>query len=219
MTKFLLSALAPLTLGLAAPSTALAQPDAVLATIDARYDETADIARKIWEWAEVGYQEERSSGLLQDTLAGAGFTIRDGVAGMPTAFVAEYGNGGPVIAILAEFDALPGINQDAAPKRTPIEGKEAAHACGHNLFGAGSVGAAIAVKDWLEETGTPGRVRLYGTPAEEGGSGKVYLVREGVFKGGPRRGRRPGVAVAADRRRRHEACIGAQIIRHEGRRL
>ncbi|MEH6409553.1 MAG: amidohydrolase, partial [Hyphomonas sp.] len=89
--------------------------------------------------------------------------------------------GGPVIAILAEFDALPGINQDASASRAPIEGKHAGHACGHNLFGAGSVGAALAIRDWLEQTGTPGTVRLYGTPAEEGGSGKVYMVREGLF--------------------------------------
>ncbi|MEQ1931909.1 MAG: amidohydrolase, partial [Parvularculaceae bacterium] len=87
-----------------------------------------------------------------------------------------------VIAVLAEFDALPGINQDATPTRAPIAGKAAGHACGHNLFGAGSVGAAIAIKNWLEETKTPGVIRLYGTPAEEGGSGKVYMVRAGLFK-------------------------------------
>ena len=154
---------------------------ALLDTIDARYDQTADIARKIWEWSEVGYQEEKASGLLKQTLKDADFRIKSGVAEIPTAFVAEYGSGGPIIAILAEYDALPGINQDAVAERSPIEGKGAAHACGHNLFAAGSVGAALAVKDWLEETGTPGRVRLYGTPAEEGGSGKVYMVRAGLF--------------------------------------
>ena len=87
-----------------------------------------------------------------------------------------------MIAILAEFDALPGINQDATASRAPIEGKAAGHACGHNLFGAGSVGAALAVSQWLETSGTKGTVRLYGTPAEEGGSGKVYMVREGLFR-------------------------------------
>lgn len=164
------------------PVTAFAaDDDAVLSDIDARYDETASVARQLWEWAEVGYQEERSSKLLQDKLSSAGFSIRKGVADIPTAFIAEYGSGGPVIAILAEFDALPGINQDAEPTRAPIEGKGAGHACGHNLFGAGSLTAALAVKDWLEETGTPGRIRLYGTPAEEGGSGKVYMVRAGLF--------------------------------------
>ncbi len=183
MKTLLLSALV-----LSLPTAALADEaeDAaeaqVLSAIDARYDETARVARQIWEWAEVGYKENRSSALLRDRLKTAGFKITDGVAGIPTAFTAEFGSGGPVIAILAEYDALPGINQDASPTRAPIAGKTAAHACGHNLFAAGSLGAALAVRDWLKATGTPGRVRLYGTPAEEGGSGKVYLVREGLFK-------------------------------------
>lgn len=164
------------------PAFAFAQQEEIMSRIDARYDETASVARQIWEWAEVGYKEERSSRLLQDRLEAEGFSIERGVAGMPTAFTASWGEGGPVIAILAEFDALPGINQDASPERAPIEGKAAGHACGHNLFGAGSLGAAIAVKNWLEETGTPGTIRLYGTPAEEGGSGKVYMVRDGLFK-------------------------------------
>jgi len=155
--------------------------DSILDFIDGRYEDTAKLARTIWEYAEVGYQETRSSTLLQETLSGEGFTIEAGVAAIPTAFVATHGNGGPVIAILAEFDALPGINQDAIPTRLPIDGKIAGHACGHNLFGAGSVGAAIAIKHWLEETGTPGTIRLMGTPAEEGGSGKVYMVRDGLF--------------------------------------
>ena len=159
-----------------------AQHNEILAQIDARYDQTADIARKLWDWAELGYQEERSAGLLMDTLAARDFKIRKGVAEIPTAFIAEYGKGGPVIAVLAEYDALPGINQDATSTRAPISGKNASHACGHNLFGAGSVQAALAIRDWLEESGAPGRIRLYGTPAEEGGSGKVYLVREGLFK-------------------------------------
>ena len=143
---------------------------------------TESLASQMWDWAEVGYQEEKSSALLQDTLAGEGFTVTPGVAGIPTAFMAEYGSGGPVIALLAEFDALPGINQTASPVREEVPGKGAGHACGHNLFGAGSVSAAIAVRHWLEESGTPGRVRIYGTPAEEGGSGKVYMVRAGLFE-------------------------------------
>ena len=167
---------------IAAASTPANSDEAVMTRIDGRYDQTADIAQKLWEWAEVGYQEERSSALLQETLHREGFVIETGVAGIPTAFTAQYGDGGPVIAILAEIDALPGINQDAGATRSPIEGKNASHACGHNLFGAGSVTAAIAIKQWLEESGTPGIIRLYGTPAEEGGSGKVYMVREGLFK-------------------------------------
>ncbi|MDZ7628254.1 MAG: amidohydrolase [Parvularculaceae bacterium] len=155
---------------------------AVLAKIDARQGDIAEVAGALWEYAEVGYKEERSAALLKDRLQAEGFSLQSGVAGIPTAFIASYGTGGPVIAILAEFDALPGINQDRQASRAPIAGKGAGHACGHNLFGAGSMGAAIAVKEWLEETKTPGTIRLYGTPAEEGGSGKVYMVREGLFK-------------------------------------
>lgn len=155
--------------------------DDIMRFVDSRYEETAAIARDLWDYAEVGYLEEKSSGLLQQALRDEGFTIEAGVADIPTAFIASYGEGGPVIGILAEFDALPGINQDAVPSRSPIDGKPAGHACGHNLFGAGSVGAAIAVAHWLEESGVPGTVRLYGTPAEEGGSGKVYMVRDGLF--------------------------------------
>jgi aminobenzoyl-glutamate utilization protein B len=167
---------------LVAPAAGADDTADILRFVDSRYEETADIARDLWEYAEVGYLEQKSSGLLQETLAAEDFEVEAGVAGIPTAFVASYGEGGPVIGILAEFDALPGINQDALPARTPIEGKAAGHACGHNLFGAGSVGAAIAIAQWLEESGTPGTVRLYGTPAEEGGSGKVYMVRAGLFE-------------------------------------
>ncbi len=153
----------------------------ISALIDARSGESAKTARQLWEWAEVGYQEQKSSDLLKQTLKANGFKIDSGVADIPTAFTAEFGTGGPVIGILAEYDALPGINQDALATRTPIEGKGAAHACGHNLFAAGSLEAAIAISKWLKQSGTPGRVRLYGTPAEEGGSGKVYMVRAGLF--------------------------------------
>jgi len=170
-----------LLITLVIPLAVGAQEPDISRFLDSRYDETARIARTLWEYAEVGYQEEKSSALLQATLIAEGFDVQPGVAGMPTAFVAAYGETEPVIAILAEYDALPGINQDSIPARSPIAGKSAGHACGHNLFGAGSVAAAIAIKHWLDETGSPGTVRLYGTPAEEGGSGKVYLVREGLF--------------------------------------
>lgn len=158
-----------------------AESGEIIDFVDSRYEQTAGVARDLWEFAEVGYQELKSSALIKETLAAEGFDIDSGVAGIPTAFVASFGDGGPVIGILAEYDALPGINQDDLPVRSPIDGKTAGQACGHNLFGAGSVGAAIAVRHWLETTGTPGVVRLYGTPAEEGGSGKVYMVRHGVF--------------------------------------
>lgn len=159
---------------------AMAEAPDPVALVDAEYDRTARVARQIWDWAELGYLEDRSSGLVKAELAKEGFAIRSGVADIPTAFVAEWGKGGPVIAILAEYDALPGLSQSDAPVRETDQ-KGAAHGCGHNLFAAGSLTAAIAVKRWLEATGTPGRVRLYGTPAEEGGSGKVYLVRAGLF--------------------------------------
>lgn len=139
------------------------------------------IAHNIWEFAEVGYQEQKSSALLQEELKKAGFTVESGVVGMPTAFVASYGKGKPVIAILAEFDALPGVSQKAVPERMAIVDQEAGHACGHHLFGTGSTAAGITVKKWLEENGEKGTIRVYGTPAEEGGGGKVYMVRAGLF--------------------------------------
>ncbi|MGE5952337.1 MAG: amidohydrolase [Qipengyuania vulgaris] len=158
-----------------------AQDSDPIAAVEAQKARTERVAKDIWKFAELGYLETKSSALLVDELQDEGFFIRPGVAGIPTAFVAEWGKGGPIIGLLAEFDALPGINQSTAPTRDPVEGKHAGHACGHNLFGAGSLSAVIAIKNWLEATGTPGRVRLYGTPAEEGGSGKVYMSRAGLF--------------------------------------
>ncbi len=153
----------------------------LLERIEARRATDQAVALDLWRWAEVGYQETQSSARLQGELAAAGFRIKAGVADMPTAFVAEYGEGEPVIAILAEMDALPGVSQAAVPVRQPLRGRISGHACGHHLFGAGSTSAAIAVKQWLEGTGQRGTIRLYGTPAEEGGAGKAYLVRAGLF--------------------------------------
>lgn len=154
----------------------------VIKSIDARYDLYTSTAQKIWEFAEVGFQEEKSSALLQKELAKEGFKIEPGIAGMPTAFIATFGQGKPVIGILAEFDALPGMSQEAVPELKPIPGKLAGHACGHHLFGTASTAAAIAVKSWMVRNKIQGTIRLYGTPAEEGGSGKVYMVRDGLFK-------------------------------------
>lgn len=155
------------------------KPEA-LQSIDKKTEIYGDIAMQIWNWAEMGYQEKKSSGLLQETLSKAGFTIKNGIAGIPTAFVAEYGNGGPVIGILGEFDALPGLSQAAVPEKKSA-GAAAGHACGHHLFGTASTAAAIAVKDWLKANGKQGTIRFYGCPAEEGGGAKVYMSREGVF--------------------------------------
>lgn len=163
------------------PGILMAQKAEVTQTLDARADEYFDVAHQIWGWAELGYQEEKSSALLQQVLTNEGFSVESGIVGIPTAFVAEYGSGTPVIGILAEFDALPGLSQKATPVREPLVNDGSGHACGHHLFGAASVGAAVAVKDWLAASGHSGTIRLYGTPAEEGGAGKVYLVREGLF--------------------------------------
>lgn len=138
------------------------------------------LAKQIWNYAEVGYQEVKSSALLQDQLRKEGFKIQAGVADIPTAFTATFGEGKPVIGILGEFDALPGLSQDSIPTKKPIGGI-AGHACGHHLFGVGSMASVIAVKNWLVQSGHKGTVRFYGTPAEEGGSGKVYMVRAGLF--------------------------------------
>ncbi len=168
---------------LAPPGHAAAQTgyESVMAHVDAHAASYGSTAQRIWDLAEVGYQENESSALLQAHLADAGFDVEPGVAGMPTAFVASWGEGSPVIGILAEFDALPGITQDRSPMRAPLPAMGAGHACGHHLFGAGSVAAAAAVADWLASSGTSGTVRVYGTPAEEGGAGKVYMVRGGLF--------------------------------------
>jgi aminobenzoyl-glutamate utilization protein B len=152
------------------------------AGIQGQYDMYRQVALQIWDYAELGYKEVKSSALLQKTLAGNGFDVKPGVAGMPTAFVASYGSGKPVIGILAEFDALPGLSQEAVPEKAPVAGKSAGHACGHHLFGTASIAAGIAIKQLLEQRKFNGTIRVYGCPAEEGGSGKVYMVREGLFK-------------------------------------
>jgi len=152
-----------------------------IADLEKKSDHYGDIAQKIWSYAEVGYQEEKSSALLQSELKSAGFTIEQGVAGIPTAFVATYGSGKPIIGILAEYDALPGVSQNNVAEREEIEKGGAGHACGHHLFGTASTAAAISIKDYLKNNKGKGTVRLYGTPAEEGGAGKVYMVRAGLF--------------------------------------
>ena len=154
----------------------------VIRQLDEKKEHYSKVARQIWEFAEVGYQEVKSSNLLQSELKAEGFEVKVGVADIPTAFTATFGSGKPVIGILAEFDALPGLSQDASPSLKPIAGKKAGHACGHHLFGTASVASAIAIKNWLKQSGKSGTIRLYGTPAEEGGSGKVYMVRAGLFE-------------------------------------
>jgi len=154
--------------------------DQALKQLDSKTSFYGGIAQTIWSYAEMGYKEIKSSALLQKTLNDEGFKITSGVAGIPTAFIAEYGTDGPIIAILGEYDALPGLSQQAIPEKKSA-GKQAGHACGHHLFGTASVAAAISVKQWLEENNISGTVRFYGCPAEEGGSGKVYMTRDGLF--------------------------------------
>jgi aminobenzoyl-glutamate utilization protein B len=154
---------------------------AAAAEIQGKYEEYKKIALQIWDYAEVGYKEEKSTALLQQELKNNGFTVQSGVAGIPTSFMATYGSGSPVIGILAEYDALPGIMQEAVPERKVAEGKEAGHACGHHLFGTASVAAGIALKNQIQSNGWKGTIIVYGCPAEEGGSGKVYMTRAGLF--------------------------------------
>ena len=196
MTKQLLASL------LLLPALAMAQPkksaninvpanrterspdkQTIIANLDKRFTEYAALSKQIWDFAELGYQEEKSSLLLQELLRKEGFDVQAGVAGIPTAFLATYGAGKPVIGILGEYDALPGLATEAKPDFTPIPNQKGGHGCGHNLFGTASVAAAIEVKNWLKSSGKAGTVKLYGCPAEEGGAGKVYMVREGLFNG------------------------------------
>ena len=153
----------------------------IINELESQKSNYAKIAFQIWEWAELGYQEEKSSALLKKTLSDAGFTIQTDVAKIPTAFIAEYGSGHPIIGILAEYDALPGISQKAIPMRDPLITGGAGHACGHHLFGTASIAAGITIKNWIKTNKIKGTVRVYGTPAEEGGAGKVYMVRAGLF--------------------------------------
>ncbi len=140
-----------------------------------------DISMKIWEYAELGLQEFKSSKLLADTLETAGFHVKRGVSGMPTAFVASWGKGKPVIGIMGEFDALPGLSQKPVPWREPLKPGAPGHGCGHNIHGTSGLAAVMAVKRVMELKGVKGTIRFYGTPAEENFSGKVYMVRDGLF--------------------------------------
>ncbi|MGC8750991.1 amidohydrolase [Hydrotalea sp.] len=152
-----------------------------LTDLQGQYNHYKNVELQIWNFAEVGYKEVKSSALLQQQLKDAGFNVDAGVAGIPTAFVATYGNGKPVIGILAEFDALPGLSQQAVPEKQPINGQIAGHGCGHHLFGTASVAAGIEIQKLIASGQLKGTIKVYGCPAEEGGSGKVYMVRAGLF--------------------------------------
>jgi len=143
------------------------------------------VNHRIWGHPEVGLAERYGSAELATLLERDGFKVQRGVAGMPTAFVASAGSGHPVIGILAEFDALPGMNQAVVPERRKRDNgdatNDAGHACGHSIFGTASAGAALAAWSVARSSGLPGTIRVYGTPAEETGIGKVYMARAGLF--------------------------------------
>ena len=157
------------------------QKAALSESIQKRDQQFWEAALKIWGWAEPGYQEQKSSALLAKLLEEAGFQLERGVAEIPTAFTATFGSGKPVIAILGEFDALPGLSQQAVPYRQPSEHVTYGHGCGHHLFGVASASAAIAVAEQIKSGQIQGTIRFYGCPAEEGGSAKVFMVRAGLF--------------------------------------
>ena len=159
-----------------------AAKQAAIQWLDANASTWQRVNRNIWGYAETGLQETRSSQELIAVLEANGFQIERGVAGMPTAFVASFGSGKPIIGILAEYDALPGLSQDASPERKERPGAAAGHGCGHSVFGTASTAAAIAAKRAIESGAARGTIRLYGTPAEETGIGKTYMLREGMFK-------------------------------------
>ena len=154
----------------------------LLEKMNGRAAHYGEVSRKIWEYAELGYQEQRSAALLKSELRAAGFIVTENVAGIPTAFTATYGYGQPVIGIMGEYDALPGLSQDAVPERKALAEAAPGHGCGHNLLGSASLFAAVTLKEWLSEKKIPGTLRFYGTPAEEGGGAKVYMNRAGAFK-------------------------------------
>jgi len=164
------------------PAAASAQKEAVVKAAGDAAEAHWPTALKIWEWAEPGYQETKSAAALADAAEKAGFTVKRGVAGIPTAFTAEFGKGKPVIGILGEYDALPELSQGTDPFRKPRDGGNGyGHACGHHLFGVASLSASIAVAGQIRAGTIQGTVRFYGCPAEEGGAAKAFMTRAGLF--------------------------------------
>jgi len=145
--------------------------------------EIISIADRIWEYAELGLIEFKSSKLLADELEKHCFMVDRGVAGMPTAFIASWGETTPVIGILGEYDALPGLSQKRVPTKEPLELGQPGHACGHNIHGTSGMAAAVALKETMKKHGIKGSVKFFGCPAEENFSGKVFMVRDGYFRG------------------------------------
>ena len=154
-----------------------------LGVIDERAAEFCAVSDALWDNPETAYGEYAAVDMLTEILEKNGFTVTRNVAGIPTAFTATFGSGSPSLGVLAEYDALSGMSQEAcSPVRKSIPGKDTCHGCGHNLFAGGSLAAVMAVKAYIEESGK-GKITLFGCPAEEGGAGKVYMARAGVFNG------------------------------------
>ena len=151
--------------------------------IEANKERLIEISDTIWEYAELGFVEFKSAKLLADELEKNGFQVEREVAGIPTAFVATWGGGKPVIGIMGEYDALPGVSNKAVPVKDPLIEGGPGHGCGHNIHGVSGLGAALAVKTVIEELKIPGTIKFFGCPAEEMLSGKVWMVRDGVFDG------------------------------------
>ncbi len=173
------------TLTIAATQAICQQPTShqqVIQLVDRDAAHFTAVSKTIWDYAELGYHEQKSSTLLQHELQAAGFDVKAGVADEPTAFVASYGHGTPVIGIMGEFDALPGLSQAATPDRNPLTDGAPGHGCGHNLLGSGAALAVVALKSYMESNHVGGTLRYYGTPAEEGGDGKVYMIQAGLFR-------------------------------------
>jgi aminobenzoyl-glutamate utilization protein B len=163
------------------PETPAAARQDILRYLDSVQPELVAANQDIWAYAELGLEEHRSAARLIGMLTKAGFRLREGVSGMPTAFVAEFGSGQPVLGILAEYDALPELSQEAVPDRKPVAGRGAGHGCGHCALGTAAVGAAIAVKEVYDRHQLKGTIRVYGTPAEETVIGKVFMALDGQF--------------------------------------
>jgi len=155
--------------------------EAIIASVEKRKENLIKISDDIWSLAETAFEENQSSKILSDYAEQQGFTVERGVAGMPTAFVATYGSGKPVISVLGEFDALPGLSQKTEPNKNPLNEGAAGHGCGHNMFGAGSLGAAVAIKELIESGKIKGTIKFFGTPSEEKYFGKIWMVREGLW--------------------------------------
>ncbi len=176
----------PLSLSLGISSPAATAHEKIktqaVADIEAHRADLIDLSNKVWNFAETALKETRSSALLADYAEKSGFKVKRGVAGLPTAFSAEFGEGKPIIGIMGEYDALPGLSQKAQPTREALQSGAPGHGCGHNLLGVGALGAALAVKERIKSGELKGTVRYYGTPAEEAVGGKVYMAREGAFK-------------------------------------